>query len=189
MEIDNIKNYISDTNHNSFMEIANELYELTSWLNKTYPGYKEWFYNKQIKGCLTPNRNIIFVKNKKGKIIALSCLKKDEKERKICTLFVSDKYRKHGIGSLLLEESMRFFNRTFASEYLYWVMYALPSIAIAVPFSIRPFCSEVRFSGRLQSLIAVFKSDSICAQIASSLAADGLDSSSFDGFRRKGTRP
>ena len=80
MEIDNIKNYISDTNHNSFMEIANELYELTSWLNKTYPGYKEWFYNKQIKGCLTPNRNIIFVKNKKGKIIALSCLKKDEKE-------------------------------------------------------------------------------------------------------------
>lgn len=30
MEIDNIKNYISDTNHNSFMEIANELYELTS---------------------------------------------------------------------------------------------------------------------------------------------------------------
>ena len=47
MEIDNIKNYISDTNHNSFMEIANELYELTSWLNKTYPGYKEWFYNNQ----------------------------------------------------------------------------------------------------------------------------------------------
>ena len=112
MEIDNIKNYISDTNHNSFMEIANELYELTSWLNKTYPGYKEWFYNKQIKGCLTPNRNIIFVKNKKGKIIALSCLKKDEKERKICTLFVSDKYRKHGIGSLLLEESMRFLETT-----------------------------------------------------------------------------
>lgn len=112
MEIDNIKNYISDTNHNSFMEIANELYELTSWLNKTYPGYKEWFYTKQIKGCLTPNRNIIFVKNKKGKIIALSCLKKDEKERKICTLFVSDKYRKHGIGSLLLEESMRFLETT-----------------------------------------------------------------------------
>ncbi|MBE6154195.1 MAG: GNAT family N-acetyltransferase [Firmicutes bacterium] len=31
-------------------------------------------------------------------------MKKDEKEKKICTLFVSDEYRKQGLGSLLFEE-------------------------------------------------------------------------------------
>ena len=75
-KIDNIKNYILETNQESFMKLADEIYELTIHLNGTYPGYKEWFYDKQIKGCLTPNRNIIFVKNEDGKIIALSCLKK-----------------------------------------------------------------------------------------------------------------
>lgn len=65
-----------ETNQESFMKLADEIYELTIHLNGTYPGYKEWFYDKQIKGCLTTNRNIIFVKNEDGKIIALSCLKK-----------------------------------------------------------------------------------------------------------------
>lgn len=112
MKIDNIKNYISETNQESFMKLADEIYELAIHLNGAYPGYKEWFYNKQIKGCLTPNRNIIFIKNEEGKIIALSCLKKDDKEKKICTLFVSDKYRKQGLGSLLFEESMKFLETT-----------------------------------------------------------------------------
>lgn len=112
MKPDNIKNYISETNQESFMRLADEIYELTIHLNGTYPGYKEWFYDKQVKGCLTPNRNIIFVKNEEGKIIALSCLKKDEEEKKICTLFVSDEYRKQGLGSLLFEESMKFLETT-----------------------------------------------------------------------------
>lgn len=112
MKIDNIKNYISEINQESFMKLADEIYKLTIHLNGTYPGYKEWFYDKQIKGCLTPNRNIIFIKNEEGKIIALSCLKKDEEEKKICTLFVSDEYRKLGLGSLLFEESMKFLETT-----------------------------------------------------------------------------
>ena len=112
MKIDNIKNYISEANHENFMKLADEIYGLTIQLNGTYPGYKEWFYDKQIKGCLTPNRNIIFIKNEEGKIIALSCLKKDEEEKKICTLFVSDEYRKQGLGSLLFEESMKFLETT-----------------------------------------------------------------------------
>lgn len=112
MQIDNIKNYIKKTNQEDFINIANEIYELTTHLNDTYPGYKEWFYEKQIKGCLTQNRNIIFIRNKEGKIIALSCLKKEQEEKKICTLFILDKYRKQGLGSLLIEESMKFLETT-----------------------------------------------------------------------------
>lgn len=124
MKIDSIKNYISETNQDSFMKIAAEIYELTIHLNDTYPGYKEWFYNKQIKGCLTPYRNIFFIKNEEDKIIALSCLKKDDEEKKICTLFVLDEYRKQGLGSLLLEESIKFLETTkplvtFAEDKLF----------------------------------------------------------------------
>ena len=43
MKIDNIKNYISETNQDSFMGLTDEIYELTIHLNGTYPGYKEWF--------------------------------------------------------------------------------------------------------------------------------------------------
>lgn len=110
MKIDSIKNYISE--ESLFKKLADEIYVLTIHLNGTYPGYKEWFYEKQINGCLTPNRNIIFIKNEKDEIIALSCLKKDDEEKKICTLFVSDEYRKQGLGSILFEESIKFLETT-----------------------------------------------------------------------------
>ena len=110
MKIDSIKNYISE--ESLFKKLADEIYALTIHLNGTYPGYKEWFYEKQINGCLTPNRNIIFIKNEKDEIIALSCLKKDDEEKKICTLFVSDEYRKQGLGSILFEESIKFLETT-----------------------------------------------------------------------------
>ena len=47
MQIDNIKNYIKKTNQEDFINIANEIYELTTHLNDTYPGYKEWFYENK----------------------------------------------------------------------------------------------------------------------------------------------
>ena len=103
MKIDNIKNYLSSPD---FMNLANEMYELT--INNDYPDYKNWFYNKQIKGCLTPYRNILFIKNEDGKIIALCSLKKDASEKKICTLFVAKEYRNQGLGSLLIEEAMKY---------------------------------------------------------------------------------
>lgn len=40
------------------------------------------------------------------------CLKKDEEEQKICTLYVSDKYRGLGLGTALIEESMRWLGTT-----------------------------------------------------------------------------
>ena len=107
MKIDNIKNYISSPD---FMNLANEMYELT--INNEYPDYKNWFYNKQIKGCLTPYRNILFIKNENGNIIALCSLKKDANERKISTLFVAKEYRNQGLGSLLIEEAMKYLETT-----------------------------------------------------------------------------
>lgn len=103
-QVDNICNYIN-SEEKEFMKIANEIYLLTEHLNETYPGYKEWFYNKQLKGCLISNRNIIFVRNNERKIIGISSLKKTEEEQKICTLFILESYRNKEIKRLLLKES------------------------------------------------------------------------------------
>lgn len=42
----------------------------------------------------------------------MACLKRDEEEQKICTLYVSDKCRGLGIGKAIVEESMRWLGTT-----------------------------------------------------------------------------
>ena len=105
-KIDNICKYIKDKKE--FMQVAEEIYLLTEHLNKNYPDYKNWFYIKQIKGCLELNRNIIIIRNKEGKIIGISSLKKTDNEKKICTLFVLESYRNKIIKTLLLKESFKY---------------------------------------------------------------------------------
>lgn len=102
-QVDNICNYINS--EEKFLKIADEIYLLTEHLDKSYPDYKIWFYNKQIKGCIDLNRNIIFVRNNEGKIIGISSLKKTNEEKKICTLFILEPYRNRGIKNLLLNKS------------------------------------------------------------------------------------
>ena len=112
MIVDSIKNYLSDDKKEEFIKITNQMYTLTEHLKDTYPGYKEWFFEKQVNGCYTSNRNIIFIRANTDEIVGFSCLKKDEEEKKICTLYVDSKYRNHGVGSLLFEESMKYLETT-----------------------------------------------------------------------------
>lgn len=110
-QIDSIKNYLDKSKEKEFNDIVKEIYLMTEHLNKRYPGYKEWFYTKQLQGCKEKNRNIIFIRNNKNKIIAISSLKKEE-EKKICTFFVDDEHRRQGIGDILIEESIKYLETT-----------------------------------------------------------------------------
>ncbi len=110
-QIDSIKNYLDKSKEKEFYKVTKEIYLMTEHLNKRYPGYKEWFYNKQLQGCIAEKRNIIFIRNSKNKITVISSLKKEE-EKKICTLFVDSEYRKHGIGDILIEESLKYLETT-----------------------------------------------------------------------------
>ena len=104
--------YLSDDKKEEFIRITNQIYTLTEHLNNVYPGYKEWFFKKQVNGCYGPNRNIIFIKENTDEIVGFCCLKKDEEEKKICTLYVDPKCRNHGIGNILFEESMKYLEMT-----------------------------------------------------------------------------
>lgn len=103
MILDSIKNYLFDDAED--VKIINEIYSIVEHLNEDYPRYKEWFYNKQVNGCFSRFRDILFIKNENSKIIGVSFLKMEDNEKKICTLYVCEEYRKKGVGTMLLEES------------------------------------------------------------------------------------
>ena len=103
MILDSIKNYLFDGAED--VKIINEIYSIVEHLNEDYPRYKEWFYNKQVNGCFSRFRDILFIKNENSKIIGVSFLKMEDNEKKICTLYVCEEYRKKGVGTMLLEES------------------------------------------------------------------------------------
>ena len=75
---------------------------LTNFMyDRYYSDYKEWFYNKHIK---EKNRKTIYIKN--NCLIGIINLKKEEK--KICTIYVKEEYRRNGISDILLEEAFKY---------------------------------------------------------------------------------
>ena len=111
-KVESLSDYIDSSKEEAFRKITKEIYLLTKHLNDSYPKYKEWFYNKQVKDTLLGKRNIIFVKDNENKIIGISSLKKYNEEKKICTLFILEEYRNKKITTILLEESLKYLETT-----------------------------------------------------------------------------
>ncbi len=115
INIESLKDYIGNVSEDEFMKLAIKIYMVIDFICEDYPNYKEWYFNKQLPETINKDeRNILFVRNSENKeeIIAMSCLKKEEDEQKICTLYVSDKNRGQGIGTAILEESMKWLGTT-----------------------------------------------------------------------------
>lgn len=93
-------------NANELKELILKFYEITFFLNDSYPGYKDWF-SKQIVGCFKNERTILYTKEN-DKIIGVIFLKKDNAESKICTLYVLPEYRKMDIATKLIEASFEY---------------------------------------------------------------------------------
>lgn len=84
------------------LEIYSKLFDL----NKEYPNFDKWFFNKTVKN---KNRKIIlYLVN--NDISGISILKNEVNEKKICTLRVFSKYQNLGIGSVLIEKSFEELN-------------------------------------------------------------------------------
>ena len=95
---------LSTMERKNFSKATNEIYLLTDYNHEQYPEYWKWFYNKNIPRIITGTGEIIFYLD--GLTVAgLAILKKDEIEKKICTLLINEEYRKKGYGKELLESS------------------------------------------------------------------------------------
>lgn len=115
INIESIKSYIGTTKQSKFDELAAKIYMLTEFICEDYPNHKEWYFNKQLKETIIDDeRNILFVRNPKkyNEIIAVACLKRTLEEQKICTIYVKEKYRRKGIGTALINESMNWLGTT-----------------------------------------------------------------------------
>lgn len=99
----NIKYY----SKNKSIELLDRLYKVTEVLEKDYPIHKEWFYNKFVSELDGVKREIIYYE-KNNIIYGVVFLKKHDDEKKICTIYVDEKYRKQGVGTKLIKESMKF---------------------------------------------------------------------------------
>lgn len=104
MKIYDFRDSLNDANE--LKELILKFYEITFFLNDSYPGYKDWF-SKQIIGCFKNERTILYTKDS-DKISGLIFLKKDKDESKICTLYVLPEYRKMDIATKLIEASFKY---------------------------------------------------------------------------------
>lgn len=115
IKIESLKKYVGIIPEKQFMELATKVYMLADFICVDYPEYKKWYFTKQLPVTVNSNeRNILFVRNPgdDNEIISIAFLKKDDDEKKICTLYVSYKYRGLGIGKAIVEESMRWLETT-----------------------------------------------------------------------------
>lgn len=114
VKIESLKNYIGILNEDEFTKISKQIYDITDFICEDYPKYKEWYFYKQIPRIFTPNGEILFARSEedKNKIIAMACLKKDEEEQKICTLYVLEQCKGQHLGTRMVEASMEFLGTT-----------------------------------------------------------------------------
>ena len=113
VKIECLKEYLKCTPE-EFIDLATKIYMITDFICEDYPKHKEWYFTKQLPAIVGDERNILFARNPENpnEIISMACLKKDNEEQKICTLYVSDNARGLGIGSAIIEESMKWLGTT-----------------------------------------------------------------------------
>lgn len=110
--VESFNNYINSKEQ--FCNLATQIYQVTSFLSKDYPNYKEWFFHKQLPGIITNKRNILFIRNplNHDEIIGVANLKKDEQEVKICTIYINENYRHQNYGTILIDVAIEWLQTT-----------------------------------------------------------------------------
>lgn len=96
------------------MALCDKLYDMTDFISKDYPKHKSWFYQKHMPAVFVPEsgRDIVVAFDENKKIYGTAFIKRDEFEKKICTLFVKPESRGLGVGTLLVEKSMEILGTT-----------------------------------------------------------------------------
>ena len=108
IKIDSIKHYLGALSPYNYRSFTNQLYDNTAHLKEDYPCYREWFYDVQLAGLCTDERDILLAhaSNDPYNIIGMACLKNTPAERKLCTLVIDNGYRGLGIGGNMVDAAI-----------------------------------------------------------------------------------
>lgn len=93
-------------NHKVFGKYATGAYDITDHICGDYPKHFTWYWTKHIPRVLSGEGDVIFCVMDK-QIAGVSFIKFDNEEKKICTIYVSDKFRHKGIATKLLKASFK----------------------------------------------------------------------------------
>ncbi|OAG75630.1 hypothetical protein Amal_03183 [Acetobacter malorum] len=72
-----------------------------------YPSFRAWYYGKVIPDVRLGRRQLSVVRSF-DRVIALAIAKNDEKEKKICTIWVDPIARGRGNGARIIDQSLKF---------------------------------------------------------------------------------
>ena len=97
-----LKKLVNNGLSNSDLDkIIFNILKITLPVKEDYPNYKDWFLNKQVKG-INIDRDIIFAMYNE-EIVGVANIKGTIEEKKICTLYIKECFRKSMIGSNLIK--------------------------------------------------------------------------------------
>ena len=97
--------------HEAFVKIVSNAYNITDDACTSYLNYFKWYWEKVVPNILKGTRDVIIV-TVNGEMAGVTIVKKEDKERKLCTIFVIPEYRDRKITTKLLEESFAFLETT-----------------------------------------------------------------------------
>ena len=100
--------YVTSYKYNAEHEIYyKQIIPLAETIVNYYPCYTDWLNNKFFAGLKSSQmqRGYVFALDN-NMLSGMALLKKDTEEKKICCLFVKPEYRKQGIATNLIKQSI-----------------------------------------------------------------------------------
>ena len=98
---------VFDSFHPEHSKLYQAIFNLTQSLGQNYPDYEKWFKQTFMAGLQKKERLYILAQDSNEQLLGCALIKKTPQEQKLCTLFVDEKYRRHGIGHKLLAETIK----------------------------------------------------------------------------------
>lgn len=94
-----------------FSRLVYQTYQLIDFIGEDYEHLCEWYWSRAVPWIFTGKMEFFLALDCK-KVVGVLIAKKENEERKICTLFVSREYSNKGIATHLINSSLDFLETT-----------------------------------------------------------------------------
>lgn len=82
--------------------LVQKIFQTLKVLRAEYPDFCRWFNTKVKTGLSDGSRELWIAASHEGKMAGIMILKKSDSEKKICTLYINEHFRRQGLGTLLM---------------------------------------------------------------------------------------
>lgn len=98
---------VFESYHIEHKQLYDNILLFTRSISNTYAEYEEWYRNVFIEGLKVRERMCIIAQDENENLAGCVLIKNTAEEKKICALFVAPAYRKRGLGTQLIDASLK----------------------------------------------------------------------------------